>query len=160
MSLSLTLALHRFFTYFSMSKAFLSSKSDKSRYCLCLVMSNLLEKNGLTPLSCMMHFPPSMTAISSWLINSMQHCQVMSLIFHTKKAGTSSNLCFLNYFLNLISYRLPLLLMWISYLLYITIFVTIFFCKYFMYNIHSKYRHFSQILYAILYKHNLFLISV
>ena len=48
-SLSLTLALHRFFTYFSMSKAFLSSKSDRSRYCLCLVKSNLLKKNGLPP---------------------------------------------------------------------------------------------------------------
>ncbi len=86
-SLSLTLALHRFFTYFSMSKAFLSSKSDRSRYCLCLVMSNLLEKNGLTPLSCMIHFPPSITEISSIDINSLTHCQVKNsflLLFHTR----------------------------------------------------------------------------
>ena len=80
-SLSLTLALHRFFTYFSMSKAFLSSKSDRSRYCLCFVMSNLLEKNGLTPLSCMIHFPPSITEISSIDINSLPHCQVVNSIF-------------------------------------------------------------------------------
>ncbi len=86
-SLSLTLALHRFFTYFSMSKAFLSSKSDRSRYCLCFVMSNLLEKNGLTPLSCMIHFPPSITEISSIDINSLTHCQVKNsflLLFHTR----------------------------------------------------------------------------
>jgi len=30
-----------------------------------------------------------MTAISSWLINSMQHCQVMNLILHTKKQRLS-----------------------------------------------------------------------
>jgi len=40
------------------------------------------------------HLPPSMMDISSWLINSMQHCQVMSLILRTKKAGTLSNPCF------------------------------------------------------------------
>lgn len=31
-------------------------------------MSNLSEKNGRTPLSCKIHFPPSMTAISSCVI--------------------------------------------------------------------------------------------
>ena len=143
-----------------MSNSFFLSKSERNLYLGCLVMSNLSLKKGRVPLTCKIHLPLSMTDISSWLISSMQHCQVMSLILRTKKAGTLSNLCFLNYFLNLISYRLLLLFMWTSHLLYIMIFVTIFLCKYFMYNIHTKYRHFSQILYAILYKQNLFLISM
>ena len=38
---------------------------------LCFVMSYLSEKNGRTPLSCKIHFPPSMTAISSSVISCL-----------------------------------------------------------------------------------------
>ena len=71
--------------YFAISKAFFLLESSRYLYCGCLVMSNLSLKNGLTPCTCKMHLPPSITAISSCVISSMQHCQVMSLILRTKK---------------------------------------------------------------------------
>ncbi len=52
-------------------------------------MSNLSLKNGLTPCTCKMHLPPSITVNSSVDISSMQHCQVMSLFFAQKKQGLS-----------------------------------------------------------------------
>lgn len=73
--------------YFAISKAFFLLESSRYLYCGCLVMSNLSLKNGLTPCTCKMHLPPSITANSSVDISSMQHCQVMSLIFCTKKQG-------------------------------------------------------------------------
>jgi len=42
------------------------------------VMSYLDDRNGRTPRSCKMHFPPSSTANSSMLINSLTSCQVTS----------------------------------------------------------------------------------
>ena len=47
-------------------------------YCGCLVMSNLSLKNGLTPCTCKMHLPPSITASSSVDISSLPQCQVMN----------------------------------------------------------------------------------
>ena len=67
-----------------MSKAFFGSASDRYLYFGCFVMSNLSEKNGRTPRSCKIHFPPSMTAISSCVISSLPHCQVVNSIFIEK----------------------------------------------------------------------------
>lgn len=79
------LTLRRHFRNFSTSNRFFGSASDRYLYCGCLVISYLSEKNGRTPCTCKIHFPLSMTASSSGVISSMQHCQVMSLIFFTKK---------------------------------------------------------------------------
>ena len=75
--------------YFAISKAFFLLESSRYLYCGCLVMSNLSLKNGLTPCTCKMHLPPSITVNSSVDISSMQHCQVMSLFFAQKKQGLS-----------------------------------------------------------------------
>ena len=66
------------FMYRSTSKTFLLSASDRYLYLGCFVISNLSLKNGRTPRSCKIHLPPSMTAISSWVINSLPQCQVMN----------------------------------------------------------------------------------
>ncbi len=90
----------RRFRYFSMSNSFFLSKSDRNLYLGCFVISNLSLKKGRAPRTCKIHLPPSMTDISSWLISSMQHCQVMSLILRTKKAATLSNLYFPSHYFN------------------------------------------------------------
>lgn len=64
-----------------MSKAFLSSASAVYWKLGCLVMSYLSDKNGRTPRSWRIHFPPSITASSSWLISSLPHCQVNTSLF-------------------------------------------------------------------------------
>lgn len=94
------LTLSRHFRNFSTSKVFFGSASDRYLYCGCFVISNLSEKNGRTPCTCKIHLPLSMTASSSGVISSMQHCQVMSLILRTKKAGTLSNLCHIPIYIN------------------------------------------------------------
>ena len=38
----------------------------------------LVRKTGRTPRSCKIHFPPSITAISSCVISSLPHCQVVN----------------------------------------------------------------------------------
>ena len=55
-----------------------AKRTAKNSVLGCLVMSNLSLKKGRVPLTCKIHLPPSMTAISSWLISSMQHCQVVN----------------------------------------------------------------------------------
>ena len=67
--------------YFAISKAFFLLESSRYLYCGCLVMSNLSLKNGLTPCTCKMHLPPSITANSSVDISSLPHCQVVNSIF-------------------------------------------------------------------------------
>ena len=70
------LTFRRCFKKRTMSKVFLGSASDRYLYCGCFVMSNLSLKNGLTPCTCKIHLPPSMTASSSGVISSLPHCQV------------------------------------------------------------------------------------
>ena len=62
-------------------------RNQQNTYLGCLVISNLSLKKGRAPLTCKIHLPPSMTAISSWLISSLPHCQVKNsffLLFHTR----------------------------------------------------------------------------
>ena len=66
---------------FSMSKRFFSSQSAVYWKLGCFVRSYLSDRNGLTPRSWRMHLPPSSTASSSTLANSMQHCQVKNSFF-------------------------------------------------------------------------------
>ena len=73
---------------FSMSKAFFGSASERYLYFGCFVMSNLSEKNGRTPRTCKIHLPPSITAISSCVISSLPHCQVMNLILRNRVGKT------------------------------------------------------------------------
>ena len=67
--------------YFAISKAFFLLESSRYLYCGCLVMSNLSLKNGLTPCTCKMHLPPSITDNSSVDISSLLHCQVKNSFF-------------------------------------------------------------------------------
>lgn len=52
----------------------------------------LIAEKGRTPRNCKIHFPPSITAISSCVINSLPQCQVMNSKmphYSTKKDGSA-----------------------------------------------------------------------
>ena len=68
--LSQMLSLPEDWDYLSTSKVFFLSASERYLYRGCLVMSYFSLKNGLTPRTCKIHLPPSIVAISSWLISS------------------------------------------------------------------------------------------